>query len=363
MNSRFTIDFRPKLFSTLRGYTKSQFSTDFMAGIIVGIVAIPLAIAFGIASGVGPTEGLVTAIIAGLLISLFGGSRVQIGGPTGAFIVIIYGIIQQYGVGGLAIATVMAGIMLMLMGIFRLGSVIKFMPYPIIVGFTGGIAITIFSTQMNDLFGMGIESVPANFIDKWVCYFQNIGNINWPSFIVGLLSILIIVYTPRISKKIPGSLLAIVVMTLVCWLLERYAGIASIATIGDLYELPSGLPQLRLPALPEGESFFATVQSLLPVAFTIAILGAIGAHFRRMGTARTLIDNGKNAETLMRVCGMADYPARKTMSATGRFPAKFCAKAAELILEADHNMKTSFDDQERILEVLLLQLAREARNG
>ena len=308
MNSRFTIDFRPKLFSTLRGYTKSQFSTDFMAGIIVGIVAIPLAIAFGIASGVGPTEGLVTAIIAGLLISLFGGSRVQIGGPTGAFIVIIYGIIQQYGVGGLAIATVMAGIMLMLMGIFRLGSVIKFMPYPIIVGFTGGIAITIFSTQMNDLFGMGIESVPANFIDKWVCYFQNIGNINWPSFIVGLLSILIIVYTPRISKKIPGSLLAIVVMTLVCWLLERYAGITSIATIGDLYELPSGLPQLRMPALPEGESFFATVQSLLPVAFTIAILGAIESLLSAM-VADGVISSRHNSNTELMAQGIANIVA------------------------------------------------------
>ena len=195
--SRFSIDFRPKLFSTLKGYNLDTFSKDFMAGIIVGIVAIPLAIAFGIASGVGPTEGLVTAIIAGFLISVFGGSKVQIGGPTGAFIVIIYGIIQQFGLGGLAIATIMAGVLLVLMGIFRLGSVIKFMPYPIIVGFTGGIAITIFSTQMNDLFGMGIESVPANFIDKWICYFENIGNINWWSFAVGILSILIIVYTPK----------------------------------------------------------------------------------------------------------------------------------------------------------------------
>ena len=148
MDFRHTIDFRPKLFSTLRNYNREKAAKDFMAGIIVGIVAIPLAIAFGIASGVGPTEGLVTAIIAGLLISVFGGSKVQIGGPTGAFIVIIYGIIQQFGVGGLAIATIMAGIMLVLMGIFRMGSVIKFMPYPIIVGFTGGIAITIFSTQI-----------------------------------------------------------------------------------------------------------------------------------------------------------------------------------------------------------------------
>ena len=218
--AKFSIDFSPRLFSTLKGYNREMFSKDLMAGIIVGIVAIPLAIAFGIASGVGPTEGLVTAIIAGFLISALGGTKVQIGGPTGAFIVIVYGIIQQYGLAGLAIATVVAGIMQVLMGVFKLGSVIKFMPYPIIVGFTGGIAITIFSTQMNDLFGMGIENVPANFIDKWACYFQNIDNINWMAFLMGIASILIIVYTPKISKKIPGSLLAIIVMTLVGWLLR-----------------------------------------------------------------------------------------------------------------------------------------------
>ena len=161
MKPHFSIDFSPKLFYTIRHYDRAKLMKDIMAGIIVGIVAIPLAIAFGIASGVGPTEGLVTAIIAGFIISALGGSRVQIGGPTGAFIVIIYGIIQQFGVGGLAIATVMAGIMLVLMGVFKLGSIIKFMPYPIIVGFTAGIAVTIFSTQINDLLGLGIENVPA----------------------------------------------------------------------------------------------------------------------------------------------------------------------------------------------------------
>ena len=168
MKPRFTLDFRPSLFETLRGYNGEKLAKDTMAGIIVGIVAIPLAIAFGIASGVGPTEGLVTAIIAGFLISALGGSRVQIGGPTGAFIVIIYGIIQQFGVGGLAIATIMAGIMLVLMGVFKLGTIIKFMPYPIIVGFTAGIAVTIFSTQINDFFGLGLKDVPANFIEKIV---------------------------------------------------------------------------------------------------------------------------------------------------------------------------------------------------
>ena len=303
--SRFSIDFRPKLFSTLKGYNLDTFSKDFMAGIIVGIVAIPLAIAFGIASGVGPTEGLVTAIIAGFLISVFGGSKVQIGGPTGAFIVIIYGIIQQFGLGGLAIATIMAGVLLVLMGIFRLGSVIKFMPYPIIVGFTGGIAITIFSTQMNDLFGMGIESVPANFIDKWICYFENIGNINWWSFAVGILSILIIVYTPKFSKKIPGSLLAIVIMTLVCWLLERFAGVTSISTIGDLYTLPSGLPEWRLPSIPEGETIFSTMQSLLPVAFTIAMLGAIESLLSAM-VADGVIGDKHNSNTELIGQGIAN---------------------------------------------------------
>ena len=303
--SRFSIDFRPKLFSTLKGYNFATFSKDFMAGIIVGIVAIPLAIAFGIASGVGPTEGLVTAIIAGLLISVFGGSKVQIGGPTGAFIVIIYGIIQQFGLGGLAIATIMAGVMLVLMGIFKLGSVIKFMPYPIIVGFTGGIAITIFSTQMNDLFGMGIEDVPANFIDKWICYFNNIGNIDWWSFAVGILSILIIVYTPKFSKKIPGSLLAIVIMTLLCWVLERFAGVTSIATIGDLYTLPSGLPEWRLPALPEGETIFSTMQQLLPVAFTIAMLGAIESLLSAM-VADGVIGDKHNSNTELIGQGIAN---------------------------------------------------------
>lgn len=299
-----SIDFHPKFFSVLRTYDKAQFSKDIMAGIIVGIVAIPLAIAFGIASGVGPTEGLVTAIIAGLLISLFGGSKVQIGGPTGAFIVIIYGIIQQYGVGGLAIATVMAGIILVLMGVFRLGSVIKFMPYPIIVGFTGGIAITIFSTQMNDLLGLGIEKVPANFIEKWICYFQNIGNVDWWTFGIGVASILIIVFTPRLSKRIPGSLVAIVVMTLVGWLLKTYAGVDSVKTIGDLYELPSGLPSLRVPSLGD-EPFFSTVQSLLPVAFTIAMLGAIESLLSAM-VADGVIGDRHNSNTELIGQGIAN---------------------------------------------------------
>ncbi len=193
--------FQPKLFSTIKNYSKKTFAADAMAGIIVGIVAIPLAIAFGIASGVGPTEGLITAIIAGFLISFFGGTKVQIGGPTGAFIVIVYGIIQQFGISGLMIATIMAGILLVVMGFCKLGNIIKFVPYPIIIGFTGGIAITIFSTQMNDLFDFGIQNVPADFVQKCICYFQNIKHINWWAFGIGICSILIIIFTPKSVEK------------------------------------------------------------------------------------------------------------------------------------------------------------------
>ena len=277
---------------------------DIMAGIIVGIVAIPLAIAFGIASGVGPTEGLVTAIIAGFLISALGGSRVQIGGPTGAFIVIIYGVIQQFGVGGLAIATIMAGIMLVLMGVFKLGTIIKFMPYPIIVGFTAGIAVTIFSTQINDLLGLGIENVPADFVEKWACYFKNIGNINWWSFGIGLGSIAIIVGTPYISKKMPGSLLAIIIMTAFAWALEKFAGIHPVATIGDLYELPSGLPSLKLPTLGDGP-IWTTIQALLPTAFTIAMLGAIESLLSAM-VADGVISSRHNSNTELIAQGAAN---------------------------------------------------------
>ncbi len=270
----------PAFFKVMKGYTTKQFSTDLMAGIIVGIVAIPLAIAFGIASGVGPTEGLITAIVAGFLISLLGGTKVQIGGPTGAFIVIIYGIIQQHGLTGLMIATIMAGVLLIFMGLFRLGSVIKFIPYPVVVGFTGGIALTIFSTQMNDFFGLGIEKVPADFISKWVCYAENFSSINVWSFGVALISLLIIIFTPRISKKIPGSLVAIIFATLGVWILKNFTdfeGAKAITTIGDLYTLPSGIPAPKVPSLElaEGETLYSLIQTLFPAAFTIAILGAI----------------------------------------------------------------------------------------
>ena len=269
--------FSPKLFSTLRTYNKEKFLQDALAGWIVAVVAIPLAIAFGISSGVGPTEGLVTAIIAGFIISAFGGSKVQIGGPTGAFIVIIYGIIQQYGITGLLIATIMAGILLILMGLFKLGNIIKFVPYPVIIGFTAGIAITIFTTQMNDLFGMGIQDAPADFIHKWICYFEHWRDINWWAFAIGITSLLIIILSTKINKKIPGSLVAIVITTLIVWLLRQYGGITSITTISDLYTLPDGIPTPRLPELhlTEGKTLLNLIRELFPSAFTIAMLGAI----------------------------------------------------------------------------------------
>ena len=272
--------FSPKLFSTLRGYSRAQFGQDALAGIIVGLVAIPLATAFGISSGVGPTEGLVTAIIAGLVISVLGGSKVQIGGPTGAFIVIIYGIIQEFGLSGLAIATIMAGILLVVMGLAHLGNVIKFVPYPVIVGFTAGIALTIFSTQMNDFFGMGLTNVPANFVDKWIFYAQHF-QVNWWAFGIGIFSLLLCIFMPKLTKRIPGSLAAIVFATFAVWLLKTYApaswGVASMQTISDLYALPHGIPAPHLPSmeLAEGESFFTLIHKLFPAAFTIAMLGAI----------------------------------------------------------------------------------------
>ena len=299
--------FRPKLFETLRGYTKERLLQDALAGWIVGVVAIPLAIAFGIASGVGPAEGLITAIIAGFIISAFGGSKVQIGGPTGAFIVIIYGIIQQHGLTGLLIATIMAGVLLILMGVFKLGNIIKFVPYPVIVGFTAGIALTIFSTQMNDLFGMNIQGVPADFIDKWVCYAEHIKDINLWAFAVGVVSLAMLILLPRLSKKIPASLIAIIVMTLITWLLRRYAGIDSIKTIGDLYTIPSGIPAPHLPSfeLAEGETFWSLVKSLFPAAFTIALLGAIESLLSAM-VADGVIGDRHNSNTELIAQGMAN---------------------------------------------------------
>ncbi|MBO4621992.1 MAG: sulfate permease [Paludibacteraceae bacterium] len=302
--------FAPKLFQTLRNYSRERFAQDALAGIIVGIVAIPLAIAFGISSGVGPTEGLVTAIIAGFLVSLLGGSKVQIGGPTGAFIVIIYGIIQQYGLAGLTIATVMAGILLLIMGFARLGSVIKFVPYPVIVGFTAGIALTIFSTQMNDFFGLGLRNVPANFIEKWAFYAQHF-SINWWALGIGLFSLLICIFMPKITKRIPGSLMAIILATLAVWLLKQYApaswGVASLQTISDLYALPQGIPAPHLPSLElaEGQTYFSLIRELFPSAFTIAMLGAIESLLSAM-VADGVIGDKHNSNTELIAQGVAN---------------------------------------------------------
>lgn len=264
------IHFQPKLLSTIRNYSKDQFYSDLMSGAIVGIVALPLAIAFGIASGVTPEQGLYTAIIAGFIISLLGGSKVQIGGPTGAFIVIVYGIVQEFGITGLAIATMIAGVMLIAMGVLKLGSVIKFIPFPVIVGFTSGIALTIFATQVKDLLGLQIDKMPGDFIHKWITYGQFIETINPWSVGIGIVSILIIAYTPKFSNKIPGSLIALVVMTVVAYFLRNHFGIQGIETIGDRFTIDASLPKVAAPKID-----FEAIKLLLPTAFTIAMLGAI----------------------------------------------------------------------------------------
>lgn len=265
-------EFKPKLFTTLKNYTRENFMTDLMAGIIVGIVALPLAIAFGIASGVTPEKGIITAIVAGFIISFLGGSKVQIGGPTGAFIVIIYGIIQEYGIEGLMVATMMAGIILVLLGIFKLGTIIKFIPYPIIIGFTSGIAVTIFTTQIADIFGLNFngEKVPGDFIGKWILYFHHFDTVNWWNVVVSVASIFIIAITPKFSKKIPGSLVAIVLVTVAVYLMKMYGGIQCIDTIGDRFSIKAQLPEAAVPSLD-----WEAIKNLFPVAITIAVLGAI----------------------------------------------------------------------------------------
>ena len=262
--------FSPRLFATLRHYDRKTFMQDLMAGIIVGIVALPLAIAFGIASGVSPEKGIITAIVAGFIISMFGGSKVQIGGPTGAFIVIIYGIIQQYGMEGLTIATLMAGVFLILFGLLHLGTIIKYIPYPIVVGFTSGIAVTIFTTQIKDLFGLQMATVPSDFLEKWGAYIQDFHTIDPWSALIGVVSVVIIVVTPKFSKRIPGSLIAIIVMTLAALGLENYSGATGIETIGDRFTISSQLPSATVPGIN-----WDTIKNLISPAFTIAILGAI----------------------------------------------------------------------------------------
>lgn len=289
-----------KLFSCLKTYDKKTFMSDLMAGIIVGIVALPLAIAFGIASGVTPEKGIITAIVAGLVISLFGGSKVQIGGPTGAFIIIIYGIIQKYGFEGLTIATLMAGVFLVLFGLLRLGTIIKYIPYPIVVGFTSGIAVTIFTTQIKDLFGLTLPSNPSDFIEKWGVYLQNFNTIDPWCALIGVASVVVIAVTPRFSKKIPGSLIAIILMTIVALLLKNFAGVLSIETIGDRFSISNELPAAQVPDMN-----WETIKSLVSPAITIAILGAIESLLSAT-VADGVIGDHHNSNTELVAQGLAN---------------------------------------------------------
>ena len=295
-----TFDFKPRLLSCLRNYNRKTFIADIMAGIIVGIVALPLAIAFGIASGVTPEKGIITAIVAGFIISILGGSKVQIGGPTGAFIIIIYGIIQQYGFEGLTIATIMAGIFLILFGFLHLGTIIKYIPYPIVVGFTSGIAVTIFTTQVKDLFGLDIANDPSDFIEKWQCYVANFSSADAWTSLIGILSVAVIVLSPKINKKIPGSLTAIIIMTILALMLKQYAGVTTIETIGDRFAISNSLPEAEVPELTWG-----TIKSLVMPALTIAILGAIESLLSA-AVADGVIGDHHNSNTELIAQGVAN---------------------------------------------------------
>ena len=262
--------YKPKLISLLddkeNGFSKEQFFKDLIAGIIVAIIALPLSIALGISSGVSPEKGLITAIIAGFIISLLGGSRVQIGGPTGAFVVIVFGIIQNHGVDGLIIATFMAGIILVLFGLLRFGSLIKYIPYPITVGFTSGIAVTLFSTQVKDFLGLSMTKTPSEFIPKWEAYISHMNTTNLYTLAIGLLSLIILIFWPKINKKIPGSLIALIVTTLVVFIFNL-----PVATIGSQFgKISSNIPMPHIPNLN-----LNTLKALIGPAFTIALLGGI----------------------------------------------------------------------------------------
>ncbi|MBP1629550.1 MAG: yvdB [Bacteroidetes bacterium] len=309
--SKFNIKevFQPKFFTLIksRSYTKKAFISDLIAGIIVGVVAIPLAIAFGIASGVSPQQGLLTAILAGFLISFLGGTSVQIGGPTGAFIVIIAGVITQFGFQGLIVATVLAGIMLVLMGILKLGDVIKFMPYPIIVGFTSGIAVVIFSTQMKDFFGLtalnGSELVvPSEFIDKWMVYFENFSTINPWATIIAVTTVFIGFSWQKVTKVIPGSLVALILCTVFAIVLKNYFGI-EVATIGSKYPELSGGSPIPAPITPELN--MKSIRLLISPAFTIAMLCAIESLLSAM-VADGAIGKKHNSNTELIAQGIAN---------------------------------------------------------
>lgn len=274
MSFKLTEVFQPKLFELFKkgNYNKQTFTADLIAGVIVGIIALPLAIAFGIASGVSPQQGLITAVVAGFLVSFFGGSHFLIGGPTGAFIVIVYGIVAQYGISGLIVATVLAGIILVLMGVFKLGSIIKFIPYPIVVGFTSGIAVVIFSTQVKDFLGLTIENLPSEFIPQWSAYFSHIATFQLHEFLLSLGCLFVIIFWPKVTNKVPGSLIAIILGTAASVLLAKFAGV-EFATIGSKFpELANGI-EVPKPVVPH--ITWDTVQNMFQPAFTIALLCAI----------------------------------------------------------------------------------------
>ncbi len=300
MNAK--IDFKPKFFTCMKNYNKSSFASDVMAGVIVGIVALPLAIAFAIASGVSPEKGIITAIIAGFIVSFLGGSRVQIGGPTGAFIVIVYGVIQQYGIAGLTIATILAGAMLIVLGLCKLGTVIKFIPYPVVIGFTSGIALTIFTTQMADVFGLsfGDDAVPGDFIGKWMLYFKHFHTVNWWDAAVSAVSVLIIFVMPKLSRRIPGSLVAIVLVSVGVYCLKTMLGIEGIDTIGDRFTIDSHLPKADMPNLD-----WQAVKNLFPIAVTIAALGAIESLLSAT-VADGMISDHHNSNTELIALGIAN---------------------------------------------------------
>ena len=341
-----SLTFKPKLFSALKHYNRQQLMTDLLAGIIVGIVALPLAIAFGIASGVTPEKGIITAIVAGLIISVFGGSKVQIGGPTGAFIIIIYGIIQQYGFEGLTIATLMAGVFLIMFGVLHLGTIIKYIPYPIVVGFTSGIALTIFTTQIKDLLGLSMAIVPSDFIEKWIAYIDCVPTIERWSTLIGLGSVAIIALWPKVTKrtalgKLPGSLIAIVLMTIAAALLRQYAGVTTIETIGDRFSISATLPQAQVPDLT-----WDVIKGLVSPAITIAILGAIESLLSAT-VADGVIGDRHNSNTELIAQGLANLaspifggiPATGAIARTmtninngGRTPVAGIVHAAVLVL-------------------------------
>lgn len=264
---KLPIAFTPKLLTTLKeGYTKQDFFRDLIAGLIVGTVALPLAIAFGIASGVTPQQGLITAIVAGFIISALGGSRVQIGGPTGAFIVVIYGVVHKFGVDGLLIATVLSGIIVLILGLAKLGGVIKFIPAPVVTGFTSGIAIIIFSSQIKDLFGLKMGAVPADLIEKWEAYFQNFSYFNWYAIGLAVLALLIIIYSPKVTKKIPGPFIALIICTLIVQLFP-----IPVETIGSKFNLTGGgIPAPQVPNIT-----FAAIKELMPSVITMSVLISI----------------------------------------------------------------------------------------